>query len=208
MCLHLPDEVGFGEFFLDLRRAEVLDAELEGLYHECHVESHLTGGLHTFLVLGYFARGGTVSDGPVLGWDYGHVGLEEILVEGVHSGGGSTSACYADGCAYLHGPVLVETGVEEAVEEGKECSIGRGKIYWRADEDALGCVHLVGYVVGEVAKGTFVRVPTSVAGDATVDGTIAYMYPFGLDAFLIENSFCFVKHGGCITIVFWTAIEN
>ena len=58
-----------------------------------------------------------MGNAPILRWHNGHVRLQEILVQRIHRRGGSTTAGYAYRGSYLHTPVGMKIGVEQAVEQ-------------------------------------------------------------------------------------------
>ncbi len=58
--------MGFCQFFLNLRRAELLEAETDALDKECHVQTQLAHGLHALLVAYNLTWGCAVGDAPVL----------------------------------------------------------------------------------------------------------------------------------------------
>ena len=53
--------MGFCQFFLNLRRAELVETKTDGLYHERHIQTELAHSLHTLFVADDLAGSRAVS---------------------------------------------------------------------------------------------------------------------------------------------------
>ena len=181
---------------------------MDGLHHECHVQSELAHGLHAFLVADNLTGGGAVGNAPVLRWYNGHVRLQKILVQHVHRRCGSTTAGDAHRGSHLHRPVCMQVGIEQTVEQRQQRAVRRREIDGRADEKSVGRAHLLGNLIDYVTKSADSRRPAFIAGDAAVNLQMSYVNPLRLDALLLQGPLHFVQRRRRIAVRFRAAIKN
>ena len=145
-------------------------------------------GLESFPVLHDVFRLPAVHGIPVLGGYDRHTGNREVLVEPVESGAGSAAAAAYDRGRRLKGEEFV-AGEEDSVQEGAEDAVGAAVVDRRAHDKAVSLKEQLDSLVdGIVIEDAAAGFSAFAAGDAAVDGLVAYMNHMSRNAVFFKLS--------------------
>lgn len=118
---------------------------------------------------------------PVLRRDYRHVVDGKIFVQSVEGGAGSSAAAHGNRGSRFIGQQR-SGGVEQAVEQCAQRTVGPGIIDRRPYHDAVGTLQLFSHpVVQFVIEYAPAQLSTASAGDAPLNRLGADGYDFGFD---------------------------
>ena len=108
---------------------------------------------------------------PVDGTGDHHVGDQEVLVEALEGRGRTAPAGVDDGGPYLTFE-LRGIGIEQAVHEGAELSVGSGVIHRGTEDETVDIVDVLAtnkYLLGVQNFGDYSKLAADVNKDNTVD---------------------------------------